>query len=111
VNLYFNDEPLSTACYNEKAGVRRWGSARAAVIRRRILQILTAPSVADLIRMGPLLFQSGPEPDHFHVDASAPQRIILIPMHDPIPRDGTGSLVYADITDVCLLEIRELHAR
>jgi hypothetical protein len=111
VNIFFYDEPLSNACYNEHAGIRRWGKARASVVRRRIIAILTAPSLEHLMRMGPLLLKPGPEPDQFSIDASDPYRIVLLPNHDPMPRDGDGKIVYAGVTDVCLLDIRELHGR
>lgn len=111
VTILFFDESLAQACYNERAGIRRWGKDRAAVIRRRITQIMAAPSLADLDRMGPLSLQPGPGSDQVHIDASAPQRIVLLPHHDPMPRHGDGQLVYADVTHVCILDICELHGR
>lgn len=111
VTILFLDELLAQACYNERTGISRWGKDRAAVIRRRITQIISAPSLADLARMGPLSLRPGPEPDHVHIDGSAPQRIVLFPHHDPMPRDGDGKLVYANVTHVCILDICELHGR
>lgn len=111
MTILFFDELLYQACYNERAGIRRWGKDRAAVIRRRISQIISARTLADLARMGPLSLRSGPESDQIHIDGSAPQRIVLLPYHDPMPRDGDGQLVYADVTHVCILDICELHGR
>jgi hypothetical protein len=111
VTILFFDELLYQACYNERAGIRRWGKDPAAVIRRRISQIISARTLADLARMGPLSLRSGPESDQIHIDGSAPQRIVLLPYHDPMPRDGDGQLVYADVTHVCILDICELHGR
>lgn len=111
VTILFFDESLAHACYNERAGVRRWGKDRAAIIRRRITQIISAPSLADLFRMDPLSLRPGPGPDQIHIDASAPQRIVLLPYHDPMPRDEDGHLVYADVTLVCILDICELNGR
>lgn len=111
MTILFLDESLEQACYKERAGVRRWGKDRAEVIRRRITQIISAPSLADLVRMGPLSLQPGPEPDQIHIDASAPQRIVLLPHHDPMPRNGDGQLVYASVTHICILDICELDGR
>jgi hypothetical protein len=111
VTILFCDEDLVQACYNERAGIRRWGRGPAAVIRRRITQIISARSLEDLARMAPLSLRPGPEPDQVHIDGSAPQRIVLLPHHNPMPRDGDGRIVYASVTDVCILDICELHGR
>ena len=107
MDLLYKSPDLGRACTVHRESVRTWGERRAAVVRRRIVQMIAADNLAVLATLPPLDILIGEQPDEFLIDALAPYRLVFAPWHDPIPRRMDGGLDLEQVTILRILGIKE----
>src|SRR4051794_31443476 len=113
MELYFRTRKLEKACGEERESLRRWGSDRAPVVRRRIAQLMAADTLADVSTLPPLRLHqlAGAREGQFAIDVGAQLRVILEPWHDPIPRGADNGIDKKRITKIRILAVEDYHGR
>ena len=107
MDLLYKNQELGRACSVYQESVRSWGERRAAVVRRRIAQMMAADNLAVLSTLPPLDLMAGEQPDEFLIDALSPYRLVFAPWHDPIPRRVDGGLDLEQVTTLRILAVKE----
>ena len=111
MELHYKSKSLQKACENERESDRRWGSKCAHIVRRRLLQLAAAESLAVIETLPParLHLLSGARAGQFAVDALQPFRLIFEPWHDPVPTLPDGGIDKARITAIRILGVEDYH--
>lgn len=113
MELLFGSDTLQRACTEERESDRLWGADCARIVRRRLVQLAAAESLAVLATVVAAKLRPLPPPHDsvFAVDALPPLCLILEPSHDGAPRLPDGALDRAKITVVRILAVEPFPSR
>lgn len=111
MKISFASTKLQKECNEDKLLVRRYGTERAKLIRRRLDEIRAADSLEVLGRLPQARCHElkGDRAGQLSVDLKHPYRLLLEPAHQPIPRKPDGGLDRARITAVRTLGVEDTH--
>jgi proteic killer suppression protein len=111
VDVFFEGRRLEHACSEVGEADRRWGLPCAGIVRRRLIQLSAAETLAVLETVRPMGFRplAGPRDGQFAVDALPPMRLIFRPAHDPVPCLPDGDIDLAQVTAIRILAIAAHH--
>lgn len=101
---------MEKAATKDARGLREWGQVRWKLLKRRLFQLETAPTLADLDEApGHPHALSANRRGQFAIDLDGPFRLIFAPDHEPLPTRDDGGLDRAAVTAVQILEISDYH--
>ena len=111
MELHFRSQALQRACTEERESDRHWGAECARIVRRRLVQLAAAESLAVLAGLRPVTLRelSSRHGAHFAVVALSPTCIIIEPWHDPMPTLPDGNVDKAKITAIRILAVTDSH--
>ena len=113
MDISFSDQKLLKVCNDERLLIRHHGKRRADLLKRRLIQLKAAPSLATLHPP-----YSGPARCHeltgnrkglFSVDLDYPYRLLFKPAHNPVPRKSDGGIDWEMITAITIVGIEDTH--
>ena len=105
MDLSFRNASLEKQCTSEKALLKEWGAAIAPVLRRRIVQLAAAPSVA-VLRSFPFCSVSTEPAGYFALDGD-PSFVIRFAAV-PGNTSSSASTKEEDITAIEIVEIKKI---
>jgi plasmid maintenance system killer protein len=113
MELYFRTRKLEKACGEERESLRRWGSDRAPIVRRRITQLMAVETLADVGTLPPARLHelAGSRDGQFAINIGPQLRLILEPWHDPVPKTVDNGIDKKRITKIRILAIEDYHGR
>lgn len=113
MELHFKSRSLQKACESERGSIREWGPERAAVVRRRLVQLEAAEHLAVISNLPPPRLHplSGARDGQFAVDVVHPFRLVFEPWHDEIPRLADGGIDRTKVTAIRILAVEDYHGR
>ncbi len=108
--ILFASEQLGKACNKWRWGVRRWGSERAGIVRRRLDDLYAADSLEDMRNVpGKCEELKRNRKGQLSVRLDGGYRLIFVPEHDPIPRKPDGGLDWKRVTAIKVIEVEDYH--
>lgn len=99
MDLSFEDDALQHRCACEEASVKAWGAVHARIVRRRMLQLAAAESMA-VVRSFPFCTLNHATNGRYMLHSDDGLRIILAA--DPDESVGDGE---AEIREICVLAV------
>jgi plasmid maintenance system killer protein len=90
---------------------RELGSAMAAKLAQRIMELVAVDSLADLALLpGPRCHELEADRDgQLSLDLVHPRRLIIEPTDNPAPTKSDGGLDWTRVTAVAIIEITDTH--
>jgi toxin HigB-1 len=109
MELHFANRSLQAACTGERESNRLWGVDCARVVRRRLMQLAAAESLAVVAALKParLTPLADPRDGAYAIDALPPIHIVFEPCHDPVPTLPNGGVDAARVTAIRILAVEE----
>jgi plasmid maintenance system killer protein len=111
LDISFRTEQLRKDCNDSRRLKRQYGEAMAKVIAVRLDDLRAADNLGIMShlpgRLHPLV---GDLDGHLSLDLRGPERLILVPAHDPLPMKPDGGLDWARVTAVEIIGIGDPHA-
>ena len=90
--------------------MKRWGSMRAKIVRRRLDDLHAADSLEDMRNIpGNCEELSGNRKGQLSVRLDGGYRLIFIPEHDPIPTKPDGGLDWNKVTAIKVIGVEDYH--
>jgi len=90
--------------------VRRHGSERTKIIRRRLNALRAANTLEDLRNLpGRLHELTGNHAGRFALDLDGPYRLIFEPADNPVPKKDDGGIDWRRVTVVCIISVENYH--
>lgn len=112
IDINWSNRKLEKACTTDKAGQRKWGAKQWPVLRRRLMALRGAPSLAAMSGLpGGCHALTADRRGQFAVDLWGPFRLIFAPDHESIPTLDDGALDLVRITRIKVLEVVDYHGR
>ena len=111
MDILFQDQKFAKLCDNGSLLERKYGSRRARLIERRILQFravenLEALHILPQVRCHEL---KGDKEGTLALDLDHPYRLIFEPANDPIPRKPDSGLDWKRVTVIRILSMEDYH--
>ena len=111
MEIVFQSRKLAKEFNEQTAVVKRYGTRRARLIRRRLDELRAAETLT-VMRSLP-----GARCHELHqnlagklaVDLDHPYRLIFEPAHDPIPTKADGGLDWNGVTAIRILSVEDYH--
>jgi toxin HigB-1 len=112
IDIAWSDRKLQKSCATDKAGRRAWGAEQWKVLKRRIVSLEAAPTLADLAGVPGRCHQLGADrAGEFALDLRGSSRLVFAPDHDPLPLLDDGGLDRSKVTKVVIREVVDYHGR
>jgi toxin HigB-1 len=110
MDISFANNHLKKCANSDSFARQKMGSVRARLYKQRLDEILASDSMEDLRHMpGRYHELTGDLKGKWACNLDQPYRIIMTPHEDPIPTDGRGCYIWAEIHGVAILEIKDYH--
>ena len=107
MDITFSDKKLEKIVNNDKKLLKEFGKIRAAIIRRRLVQLDDATSLEDLRYLPGKWHELTGDRKGQYLDQ--PYRLIFKPREKPIPTDEHGKYIWIGIKGVEVIEIINYH--
>ncbi|HEY0020812.1 MAG TPA: hypothetical protein VGC13_31215 [Longimicrobium sp.] len=113
MEIHFKTRKLKATCESAKESDRAWGKQRAAVVRRRLVQLASADDLGVIETVPPALLHplKGDRKGQWAVDAVPPFRLIFEIADDPVPLLDDGGVDKSRVTEIRILEVKDYHGR
>jgi plasmid maintenance system killer protein len=111
VDILFQDRKLEKVCNDQSLLVRKHGSLRAKLIRRRLDEFRAAETL-EVMRSLPQVRcheLKGDREGTLAVDLDHPYRLIFKVANDPAPRKSDGGLNWREVTAIKVLAVEDYH--
>lgn len=111
MDILFQDQKLAKVCNNESLLIRKYGSVRAKLLRRRLDECRAAENL-EVLRSLPQVRcheLKGNREGTLAVDLDHPYRLIFEPANNPIPRKPDGGLDWTGVTAIRVLTVEDYH--
>lgn len=110
MQLWFPSTRLKKDFTDVKRRRRRFGVRRSELINVRLQDMAAALTLEDL-RHAPGRYHElrGDRSRQISVDLDHPYRLIFEPVHEPLPVDQHGRLLWEGVTAVMILEVADTH--
>lgn len=112
IDIYWSDRKLQKLCSSDKEGKRTFGADQWKVLKRRIVSLEVAPTLADMVGVPGNCHQlSSDRAGQFALDLRGSYRLIFVPNHDPVPQLADGGINRALVTKIVITEVVDYHGR
>lgn len=111
MDIAFTNHLLHKCANDHRYAHRKLGPQRAKKYLLRLQQLRAAACLADLRNVPQASFHelTGDRKGEIACNVDHPYRLILVPVHDPIPRKEDGGLDWDKVTAVTVTEITDYH--
>jgi proteic killer suppression protein len=111
MDILFETKKLEKECNDQKVLVRRYGSERAKLIRRRLDELRAAKTLSIMRSLPrPRCHElKGNRAGQLSVDLDHPYRLIFRPANDPLPTKPDGGLDWAQVIKIKILGVEDTH--
>lgn len=111
MDILFQDRKLGKICNDQSQLVRKYGSIRAKLLKRRLDDFRAAENLEVMRRLPQTRCHElkGNREGTLAVDLDHPYRLIFEPANDPIPRKSDGGLNWTEVTAIRVLTVEDYH--
>lgn len=110
MDITFQKKDLKDYANSDRKGIRKLGSKRHHIFKKRLDQLKAAKTLEDVRQL----------PGHFHeligdrkgqwaCNLDQPYRLLFTPQEEPIPVDQDGKYIWIEIKGVEIIEIKNYH--
>ncbi len=87
------------------------GANRAEKLKQRMMELWAADSLSDISHLPPARCHelTGNRAGQFSVDLEHPYRLLFVPMNNPLPLCGDGSIDKKQVTEIQIIDILDTH--
>lgn len=111
--ITFSDRKLEKICNSDREMRKKCGAQRAKLLRRRLVQLLSAPTLAALgppyVGPGRCHELTGNMEGSLSIDLDGPFRLLFRPNHNPLPQRQEGGLDWDAVTAIEIVGIENTH--
>ncbi|MBI9060263.1 MAG: type II toxin-antitoxin system RelE/ParE family toxin [Labilibaculum sp.] len=108
--ITFTNKKLKKYANNHKLAIQKLGAKRAEIFQKRLDDLATAESFADLEFLPGRYHQlKENRKDQWSCDLDHPYRLIFIPSENPIPKNDSGVQILIEIKSAEIIEIEDTH--
>ena len=111
--ITFSNRKLEKICNSDREMRKKCGAKRAKLLRRRLAQLVAAPSLETLNPNyggpGRCHELTGNWSGHLSVDLDGPYRLLFVPGHNPVPKKEDGGLDWDQVTEIEVVGIEDTH--
>jgi plasmid maintenance system killer protein len=101
---------LERDCSGDRAGARRFGAERWAILKRRLESLAAAPTLEDMRGVpGNCHPLTGNRAGQFAINVTASYRLVFRPAHDALPLLSDGGIDRRLVTRIRLEEVVDYH--
>lgn len=108
IHIEWADRKLGKACARDKTGRRHFGEKRWRLLRRRLGELLAAPTLADLRGVDRFHQLSADRSGEYAMSLDGPYRVVFQPV-EPVPRRADGGIDETRVDRVEILEVVDYH--
>lgn len=111
MQISYINKKLAKLLGSQKEVLRTFGTDNGKRILRRLDQIATAETLAELSTLPQTRVHElkADRNEQISVDVKHPYRLLMVPDHEETPRKPDGGLDWSLITQVTILEIADTH--
>jgi proteic killer suppression protein len=113
MQIRFANSNLARTCNSSRNAIRKLGPGSGKRLMQRLEDMASAENLAVLARLPgrahPLTRGRASEEGQWSVDLEHPLRLVFVPDHDPVPIRSDGAIDATQITDICIVEVRDTH--
>ena len=108
MKISYADDGVETLCKRTKVAVRKLGPESAKKLQRRLAELHAASVVSELSigRPHPLAYDRAGQ---FAVDLHKGTRLIFKPTLEPPPLNADGSIDWAQVAEITIIETEDYH--
>jgi plasmid maintenance system killer protein len=112
IDIGWSDRKLKRSCSSDREGRRMFGAEQWTVLKRRIVSLEAAPTLAALEGVpGRFHELSADRSGQFSLDLRGAYRLIFTPDHDPVPALAGGGIDRSLVTKIVIVEVVDHHGR
>ncbi|MEK6749521.1 MAG: killer suppression protein HigA [Pseudomonadota bacterium] len=108
MNISFIDADIAELCKQSKVATRKLGAESAKKLQRRLSELFAASVVTDLVAGRPHPLERD-RAGQFAVDLYRGYRLIFIATQQPPPTKADGSIDWAQVDDITIIEAGDYH--
>ena len=110
IDISWSDRKLQKSCSSDKDGTPTFGADQWKVLKRRILSLEVAPTLADMYGVpGRFHELSEDRSGQFSLDLRGSYRLIFEPDHEPVPLLDDGGIDRTLVTKIVITEVVDYH--
>ena len=111
MEILFRTRKMQRACSSDRQMVRTWGETAARKLKQRLAELQAAATLQDIRHLPAARCHelTQDRKGQLAVDLMHPFRLILEPADDPVPARADGSLDWARVTRIAILEVTDYH--
>lgn len=109
--IIFKTSKLQKECNNKNLMVKKYGTKRASLLKRRLSQLAAADVLEDLRNLPQARCHElkGQLKGYLSVDLDHPYRFIFEPANNPIPKKPDGGLDWTKINKIRIISVEDTH--
>ena len=109
--ILFKTSKLKKECNNKVLMVKRFGTKRARLLKRRLAELAAANLLEDLSNLPQARCHElkGNRKGYLSVDLDHPYRLIFEPADNPIPKKTDGGLDWSKVTEIRIIGVENTH--
>lgn len=109
--ILFKTSKLEKVCNDEKLMIKKYGSLRSKLLKRRLNELMAANVLEDIrklpqTRCHELLYN---RKGQLSVDLDHPYRLTFEPANNPVPRKPNGKLDWTKVTEITIIGVEDTH--
>ncbi len=111
MNITFKTKKLERTFNSERELIKEYGKVRGCAIKRRMMVLKAAPTLADVSHLPPERRHelSGSRKNEFAVDLISNYRLVFIPNHNPLPYDDDKGIILTKVDSIKILGVIDYH--
>jgi proteic killer suppression protein len=111
MDIIFKSTKLEKECNNEDLMVRRFGTARSKLLKKRLFELFAAATLQDLRNLPQARCHElkGNLKGYLSVDLDGLNRLLFEPANDPVPKKPDGGLDWTKVTVVRIVGMEDTH--
>jgi len=109
--ILFKTAKLEKECNNDNLMIKRFGTIKAKLLKRRLTELAAANALEDLRNLPqPRCHElKGNLKGYLSVDLDHPYRLIFEPANNPLPKKSDGGLDWTKVTEIRIIGMEDTH--
>ena len=109
--ILFKTAKLEKECNNENLMLKKFGSLRTKLLKRRLTELAAVNALVDLRHLPQARCHElkGTLKGYLSVDLDHPYRLIFEPADNPLPKKPDGGLDWNKVTKVMIIGVEDTH--
>jgi len=109
--ILFKTAKLEKECNNENLMIKRFGTKRSNLLKRRLTELAAATVLQDLRNLPQARCHElkGNFKGYLSVDLDHPYRLVFEPANNPLPKKPDGGLDWTKVTEIRIVGLEDTH--